>query len=149
MSELASSPSRIVQELLIQAGVCSDPTSDPVQAWPVYYDGEPSTPDNVVTVYDTDGEVDGRTGVDNTQVGRYGLKIRFRSVDSLTGWLQAGAVKDKLLNALWQELTVDEHTYLVECFSGIGRILRLGKESPTSKRNLFTVNAFVAVTQTG
>ena len=81
-------------------------------------------------------------------LGHEGIQLRFRSVDAPRGWLKADAVQTALAEEIYQNSVVIESSdYVVHCFARIGNVMSLGKESPTSKRNVFTLNAVVSLKQ--
>jgi hypothetical protein len=69
----------VIQQVLIELGLGTDPDTDPGEAWPVYSGSEPGgqdAPDNCLTVYDTDPKPDGRSMLDGETWQHYGLQIR-------------------------------------------------------------------------
>lgn len=143
---LSHSPADIVAQLLIRDSIGADPDVSPLGSWPVYVGGEPNTPDNCLTVYDTAGSDDGSSMIDGELFGHSGVQIRIRAKDHRTGWTKADALQTHLAEGVLDEIvTVQSTTYLVHCFARIGDVLALGKDAPTSKRSLFTVNALVSV----
>lgn len=142
---MTHSPSDVLRKLLIDLGVGADPPATP---WPIYVGGEPPSPDNAVTIYDTAGADGGRAMFAGTLLGWVGVQVRVRSSDHPTGWTKADAIQTTLAESVYDErVTVGASTYLVHCLSKIGDVLAIGKESPTSKRSLFTFNALMSVKQ--
>jgi hypothetical protein len=130
---------------LIQLGEGTDPAAG--SSWPVFCSSEPASPDNALTVYDTQGTDDGRSMIDGDLFGHYGVQLKVRSRDHATGWAKADAVQ-KAMAALYQlTVSIGSARYLVHCFARIGDVLALGQESPTSTRRMFTVNAIVSIRQ--
>src|SRR5215472_5350045 len=94
---LLNSPAEIVRAALIEVGVADDPSPwmDLVNGnggvkpsntmWPVFVWGEPSNPDNCITLYDTDGIDHGQSMVDLQLFAHYGIQVRIRSTDQRTG----------------------------------------------------------------
>lgn len=141
---MTDSPADVVRWILVALGVGTDPELG--SAWPVYCSSEPDRPDNSITVYDTDGTDNGRTMVDGKLQRLFGFQVRVRSDSHGTGWTKADAIQTALAESVYQEtVTVNGRSYLVHAVSRIGDVLPLGKESPTSKRSLFTLNAGVTV----
>lgn len=140
------SPADIVRTLLIAKGVGTDPDSaNPV--WPIFADREPTSPDNVITVYNTPGRYNGRVMQGEVQ-GPEGIQVRIRAANSAKGWLKADEVHTMMAEGVLRDIvTIGAARYLVQAISRIGDVLPLGKESPTSQRNIFTINAVVTVTQ--
>ncbi len=149
---LAHSPADVVARLLVALGAGSDPedtdsdTGRPVGAWPVSVAGEADSPDNVITCYDTAARSDGRSMIDGEQWEHHGILIRVRAKDHPTGQAKARAVRKTLdEGVLDYTITIGGSSYLVHSFSGTS-IMTLGKEVPSSKRSLFTINCLVTIT---
>ena len=146
---LTHSPADVVRRVLIALGLGTDPSLSPQQSWPVFSDGEPDRPDSVITVYDTAGKRKGRTMTDGEVQEYHGIQIRIRSSAHSAGYLKARALAIALDGDVYQEtVTIGSKTYLIHQLSRTSDVLRLGKESPVSKRCLFTINALAMVRQT-
>jgi len=124
--------------------------------WPVYDSSEPDIPDNVITVYDTTGTEDGRAMVTGELFNHFGIQVRIRSKDHVTGWTKANTLRANLSEAAYQEtVTIDGVEYLIHAMSRFSNVLVLGKEvdeeaksgSRVSKRSLFTFNCLVSLKQ--
>lgn len=148
MSSLQNSPADIVRWLMIANGWGSDPTildgsGNPTGAWPIYAGAEPSSPDNVITLYDTAPTMEGRIQYTGEQVHHWGIQARVRATDYTTGWAMAQLIHDRWSQSLHtQYVTIGSTQYCVHSVSG-SRIQSLGKDAPSTKRSLFTVNATV------
>ena len=144
--------SDIIRQLLVDLGACCDAAYDASgqytgQPWPAFAAGEPAKPDNAVTVYDTQGQLDGRT-MDGEENVHYGVQLRVRAVDSPTGWTKASALRDLIASGVRQQyvtIPASGNKYTVWALTGIGPVLALGKETPSSTRFLFTINALASV----
>lgn len=143
---LNHSPADIVREVLIQIGQGSDP--DLGDDWPVYESGEPDSPDNCVTVYDTQGRDDGRSMPDGERAEFHGIQVRIRSQTSKEGFVKARAMAIAMdTEVLLEEVDVDAYTYRVNSLNRTSDVLPLGKDSPGSKRSLFTINLVTSIRQ--
>lgn len=138
------SPADIVRWLMVNKGLGTDPAdSDP---WPVFAADEPDSPDAVITVYDTVGRLGGRTQTNGEQQEHHGLQVRIRAGDHVTGWKKARAIATSFDQLVYRNtVTVGSKSYLVHSISRAGDVLSLGKETPTSRRKLFTINVLVSV----
>lgn len=133
------SPADVVAQLLVDLGLCSGPGG--VGEWPVFVAGEPSSPDEAVTVYDTAGTAFGRSMATGARSENPGVQVRVRARDHRTGWAKARQIARSLdEDALWRAVTVGAAAYCVQDFGRTSDVLALGKEVPNSKRSLFTVN---------
>lgn len=143
---LKNSPAEVIATTLLAMGLGSSPTSNPVQAWPIFATNEPSGPDNCITVYDTEGIKDGRTMIDGEVQLHHGFQIRVRSLDHSTGYQKANAIAiaiDEQVNQM--DVTISPNVYIVWAISRKGDVIPLGTEGGKSKRSLFTINAIVAL----
>ena len=149
------SPSDIVRQLLLTLGLGAIAAyangAYTGQPWPIFAANEPASPDNVITVYDTTGQSDGRTMPDGEECTHYGIQLRVRAVDEPTGWPVANNLRNALARLVpspptgTNYVTLGPNNYTVWAFAGIGNVIPLGKETPSSARFLFTVNALVAI----
>lgn len=143
---LMHSPADVCRWALIRVGVGTDPTASPLGSWPIYASKEPDAPDNVITLYDTAGQDDGRSMVDGELQEHYGIQVRFRAQDEPTGRQKAEAVRKAMAESIYYtNLAVGAYRYLVHCFGPIGNVIGLGEDLRSSKRRLFTVNAMVSL----
>lgn|SRR3990167_993558 len=140
---LIHSPADVLRRVLITLGHGVNP---PLTTWPIYAAGEPNTPDNCITVYDTEGRNDGRSMIDGEQWEHYGVQVRIRSTTHKVGYAKAQAIAEALDQEIYDEVeTIDTTTYLLHSVSRTSRVLALGKDTPNSKRTLFTINALVSL----
>jgi len=144
VSKTSYSAGDVVARLIVQLGLGTDPQANGL--WPVYSEGEPPTPDDVITVYTTDGVDSPRTMPDGELNGTDGLQVRVRSVRHDSGFEKASEIASALTDAsLVRRITVavDGVDHLVHSVDYVGNVIPLGKESPSSRRSLFTINAQV------
>jgi hypothetical protein len=145
---LLDSPAEVVRQLLVDLNLGSTPPVPPaslVNDWPAYVGMEPSVPDNCLTVYDTTGRDFGRTMFDGVLITHYGIQLRVRALNHKTGWLKAHTARTTLSEGVYRKgVTVGSNNYLLWCLNRFGNVLAIGKDSPTTKRSIFTLN-FMAV----
>lgn len=159
MQTLLHSPSEVVRQVLVDLGLATLPATPQPRTWPAYVGFEPDgvgVPDDVVTVYDTQGSGGARSMADGGSLfGNYGVQIRFRSTEHRTGWRKADEVQttlaehESLAATEGRIVTVTdsdgtETLYALFAFVGIGDVLRIGQE-PGGRRCLFTLNAQVVL----
>lgn len=140
---LEHSPADISRAVLVNAGAGTDPSAN--TAWPIYAAGEPSSPDECITVYDTSARSDGRSMKDGEQWYHFGIQVRIRTKTHQGGFVKAWAVKkimDESINQL--NISVSSDLYYFHCFTNTN-ITYAGKETPTSKRSIFTINCYVTL----
>lgn len=143
---LAHSPADVTRRVLIQLGLGVAPTQ--TASWGIYATQEPPTPDNVITIYNTAGRDHGRVMVGGQRQKHYGIQVRVRAKKNETGFAKAQAIAIAMDEAAYDEYAnLDDQGYVLHCFANVGDVIDVGYESPTSKRNLFTINALVALRQ--
>jgi hypothetical protein len=139
------SPAKIIRELLIALGLGQ---RAPVEPWPVYALSEPEAPDNVLTVFNTTGVDHGRIMATGERDTHEGIQIRVRSASEEDGYLHAKNICRLLdTTVLRTGVALEAISYRVNSFNRTSPIICLGKESPESKRYLFTVNGLIALEQ--
>lgn len=140
-------PSDIIRWMLIDLGLGTDPEDS--GSWPVYRGSEPDTPDSVITVYGTSGQQDGRSQIDGEVFEHHGFMIRVRSNRERTAAAKAYEIDNALNESVQNKLVnIDGNTYIVCAVNRKGSVNSVGKESPTSERNVFTINAISAIYRT-
>lgn len=152
------SPAQIIQQVLIDlaAGTDPEPWEDEeaaialgaAAAWPVFSVGEPSRPDNVITVYDTSPQFDGSHMLSGVSWFHYGFQVRVRAALHQSGFVKANYIHKVLDEDVYNKVVTLESPdaqYLVQSISASGGVLTIGKETPASKRDLFTINALATI----
>jgi hypothetical protein len=142
---LTHSPADVVRRLVIALGLGNDPPTEP---WPVYVGGEPTVPEDVITVYDMLGVNHGREMIGGERQEHHGVMLRFRGREYRATYAKARAVAVALDGDVYLEsVAIDASTYRIHCVNRRGDVLALNKESFETKRSLFTINATVMVRQ--
>jgi len=145
LTSLSHHHAQIIARLLVGLGLGT--LAGEGGAWPVYYRREPPTPDDVITVYGTaGGRSGGRVMISGAYLGYYGFQVRVRSQSPSDGYAKADEIATTLAEGCYQEyVEIDGVTYFIHAVSGIGDVMDLNKETPASKRNIFTVNAVASI----
>lgn len=140
-SSLSHSPTEITRQLMLVA----DPSEQ------VFVGGEPPTPDDVITLFDTEGTSDGRIQINGQLQQHYGLQLRFRATDYPTGWRKANQWRTFLSEQVNQDVVTmpDLSQFLVWCYAKIGQVLCLGTGGGSDKRFYFTLNCAAPIEQIG
>lgn len=147
-SALLHSPAEVIAKLLVDLGAGSDPESTPLSSWPIYVDSEPDgsdIPDEVLTVYDTDGNDDGHGMVDGFAYTHHGLQVRIRARDHSTGAAKALEIRRLLNEAVANDFVVLPNTLYYVPAVKASPVRRLGREIGKSRRHLWTVNGLAVV----
>ena len=137
----------ILSRVLITLTLGTDPEDG--SAWPVNVNSEPSKPDNCITVYDTEGRIDGRHQPTGNVQSHPGVQIRVRGKDQTTARTRIAAIAEALDQQVYREsVTIDAIIYCLQSVSRTSDPLWIGKEAPPAQRALFTLNAVITVRQT-
>lgn len=146
MPNLSNSPAEILTKCLIDLAVGTLPTTN--GSWPIYYSHEPNTPDNAITVYDTTSKIDGRAMPTGEVYEHFGLLFRVRSARFQPGYVKAYTLATALSETIRQtEVVIDANTFLIHSVSRVSGPIHIGRETPGSVRELFTLNVIIALTQ--
>jgi hypothetical protein len=146
---LHHSPADITRAVIIANGNGSMPFTDgtPPNPLPVFVNEMPNNPEQLSVIYDADGQSDGRAMVDGEEWRHEGVRIIVRDNNFPTTDYRARKIRHDLTQAVnMMVLVIGSSTYLVHCFAKT-RMLRLGKEKPSSQRELISINAYLAVKQ--
>lgn len=138
--------SDIVAELLkdLSVGVIRGTAGD----WPISVGKEQSSPDNVITVSDTEAKPMGRLQTNGEQLSYPGIQIRVRGNTERVAFIKALQIATKLdRNVRHNTVTIDSSVYCVASISRIPGIIYLGTQSNISQRGLFTLNAYTVISQ--
>lgn len=142
MTTITHPPSQIIRQLLIDLGVAANGGA----TWPAFYGREPASPDDCITIYVTQGTVQGRVMIDGRIVEKRGLQVRVRAGLEKDGWARTDLVRTTLAQGLYRKVVhVADARYLVHSADKIGDIMYLGSESPASIRTIHTLNFVAAI----
>lgn len=118
-------------------------------AWPISINSEESSPDNVITVYDTEARPDGRVQPTGEQLSHPAVQIRIRARTQRTAFLKAKDIAYNLDRVVYHtSVTIDGSTYCVQSISRSPSLNYIGKETTSTQRDLYTINAYVVAYQT-
>ena len=138
---LATTPAKVIRQLLIDLGLASD--GGP--SWPAYSPNVPDLPNVMIAVTDTAGRDGGREMATGERAEHDGIQILLRDVDEDSGFLKAKQVAIALDAVSYENVSVGGHTYTVATIVRTGPVLPLGKAVPSSKRWMFSINAVVSL----
>lgn len=148
LDALTHSVAQIVAQLLIDLGLTTAPENDPLLSWPVYSPNEPDQPDNVLTIQDTTGRVDGRNNLTHQIDEHYSFQVRIRASDDTVGSRKAREVAIALDTQVFRRgVVVEDSTYCVHSLSRQGTVIPLG-QMPNRRAYLYTVNYLTHLVQT-
>lgn len=133
---MTHSADKIFQALLVQLGVATLPSAG--GDWPVTPNMESSSPDNVITVYQTDP-----SGIQKDQHGSeyemFGIQVRVR--DKSPGDSKSREILEALSPVHRVEVSIGDSNYLVNSVHRESGPMNLGKAvSPANGCYLYTTN---------
>ncbi len=150
MLVLQHSQAQIIRQLLIDLRLGTDP--DDEDDWPIYATSEPDdpgTPDEVITVYNTVGVIDGRSMPTGEIFEHLGINIRIRSSRNTLASVKAYGIDNVLAETAYNNIvSLDGANYQVCSINRRGGVIDVGKEAPASERNVFSINAITAIIRT-
>lgn len=141
---LNHSPADIIREILIDLSQGTHP--DDNGSWPIYATFTPDTTDNLISVVDTEGDIESRTFPDGEVQERPGIKVLVRCTSRPTGYAKANAVAIALDGIFQTTVTVGGTSYEVHSVQRVGSVNPLGTE-PGTRRNLFSINCRTLIRQ--
>ena len=145
---LLHSQANIIRWLLINnLGLGVDPDVAPQGAWPIYATSEPDEPDSVITIYNTQGILDGRSMPTGEVFEHLGFQVRVRAITSNAGWTKANEIARQMAEVVYRNwVIVDSAMYNVYAITRKSGVLEV-PEFPTSERKAFTINCIVALSR--
>lgn len=135
----------IVQYALIGQGLGTTPPAS--SGWPVYSHEEPDAPDSCITVYNTQGRLDGHFMADGSAGEHHGVMIRVRAALPETAGAKARAIAVALDTDVYNDaVSIDSSVYVVHAITRTGDVMPAN--IPGEDRKAFTINAVVDLRQT-
>lgn len=144
---LNHTPQRIIQQLIVDMGLATDPPDD--AEWPIYVDSLPDEPDDVATVYGTEGRLTGRNMIGDV-LDHPGVQIRVRSGSTVEAYRKLARILSELSKVNRRSVTVmddtgtDTTTYTVQTITPTTPPVRLGVDE-LSRRYSWTLNLVVSL----
>lgn len=157
---MAASSAEVVKKWLIANGHGVDPATS-LADWPVYTDFMPDNDtagstiqDDVIAVFDTLGNLDGRYMKVATKktVDHPGIMIRVRGNRMTIGgvppktlaYTKAKAIYDALDNLLNYTVVISGNSYTIQNLAKTSDLIPLGIEGDSQRRYRYTMNAVVS-----
>lgn len=146
---LSHTPAEILRQCLIDLGVATDQEDE--QPWPAFYALLPGRPDEVITVQNTQGTLDGRLMDEGEYVEHPGFQARLRSRYQRTGWLKAQEVWNTLSAIRRQPVTLPhpetevDVDYTIQSVTLTAPIAVLGQDPDNERRENFTINGRITL----
>jgi hypothetical protein len=149
LSNLTHSPARVIRQLLVDINQAINPNNSST-SWQATAHNELDTPDNVITVGNTAGILQGDSQLTGEQYEAYGVQIRLRATDEDIGWAKAKAIVTALEGVNRRGVVVSDTPSVTYCVHGVirsGGILATGYDVPASKRKLLFLNVLAQIEQ--
>ena len=140
---LSHTPAYILRTRIINSGHGTPSAEN--RSWPVYVDGEPNTPDNVITIRDTTNRDVGYNQYRKEMQEYHGVQVRIRAKDIPTGFPKFNALCQVLERYIHDTLIVGDITYTITSY--VVSTTHLGREIAVSRRMLWTINAMLDLHQ--
>jgi hypothetical protein len=150
MGTLRHSPALILRGYLVgNDGEMYEPgvLDGVIQATPVFVSQLPDKRDLAICIYDTTGVRDGRLMRTGEVSIHPGVHLRVRAPDYQTGWEVGNALAGTLDGLMCSVIILDDQSYTLWNVSRQGPLLYLGEE-PDKRREAFTLDAIMTVTET-
>ena len=136
----------IIRQLLIDEGLGTTPSDG--SAWPIYVSQEVNTPDSTITILGTTDIQQGRLQITGEIQRSHGFQITIRADTFPNAQAKANAIGVALETSVRNtSLTISASNYKVFSVSILNGPRPIGKATPTSKNDLFTINAVAAIRQ--
>lgn len=140
-------PAFVIMQYLIDQGLGTARSAG--GSWPIHYGDEPDTPDNCITVYDSEGRTQGRAMTSGEVQELNGIQVRVRCAPTqiVEGYKKCHNIVrnfDSSVNRTYVPIGSD--TYLIQAISRTSDVISLGTESPSSRRRIYTATALVSMT---
>ncbi|MEM3120687.1 MAG: hypothetical protein QXZ57_07215 [Nitrososphaerota archaeon] len=145
-TQLLNSPAEILCRALVDTGAVTEAGAG--GSWPCHYAEEPDgpgTPDDVVTLYDTQGRIDGYDQHFGGVFEHHGFQVKVRSNTIRKGWRKADQLLQTLARDIYlKQVNIESSSYLIHSIGDVGPILSLGKE-PNTARRVWTINGTITI----
>lgn len=142
---LTHSVNDILRRLLVNNGQGTLPSA--TGSWPIGLE-RPDSPDNCITLTETTGRRDGRVMTNGEVIEHLGVQFEIRSADHNTGFTKAKVLATYCDESIYNSgVTFETRQYNIINVSRVGSVMSIGRETPESKRELFTFNVLVTINQ--
>lgn len=142
--DLTHSPADIIAQHIVDLSLGTFTSGS---NWQVCVAHEPNSPDKVITVFNSGGSTQGSLQPSGQVVEFYGVQVRARDARYSTGWDKLQTIATTLDTVKKATVTISGTSYTLTAVNRTGNVLHLGKEAPTSKRDIFVFNAQASIKQ--
>ena len=145
---LDHSASDVLRQHLLNQGEVDLPSSG--GSWPclLSYLMDGVDINNVIVMYDTNPNLDGRSMEDGEVIFHHGISIMLRSSDYEAGYLKMHSLMTVLSSVVREVITMGSTAiYLIQSVANQSGVVYLGVEDGTKRRRLFEMGLLVSVTK--
>jgi hypothetical protein len=115
--------------------------------WPISVNSEAGSPNNVLTVYDTEARPDGRV-MQGDVLSHPAIQIRVRAQTQRVAFAKAKAIAYQLDKVVYHNtVVIDANSYCVQSISRSPSLVYIGRAVENSKNEVYTINAYVTTRQ--
>lgn len=141
---LSHAPSLIIAKLIQDLGLGTNPSAS--SAWPIYVDFSPDTPDQLIVVFTSSGELKGKDHVVGEEAEHYGFQISVRSTSFSPGNSKARGIAIEFDEEVkYKEVSLEGSTYIISSIKRKSSVLNPTRNIQGSRRNLFTFHATTSI----
>lgn len=140
---LTHTPAYILRTRIINDG--KGTVADENRAWPVYVDGDPNLPDNLIIVRDTSNRDAGYNQYLKEMQEQYGVQVRIRAKSIPVGFPKYNALLVAIERYINDTIIVDGITYSFSSY--VVSDMFAGREQAVSRRPIWTINAMLVIRQ--
>lgn len=116
--------------------------------WPISCNAVLPNPDRTIATIDTEGNDEGSFQWDGDLQGQNGVQFQIRADTFQQGWRKVNLLFNFTSKGVYDvRVDIDETTYLVHSITPTSDALPIGNETPTSKRQLFTLNLLTSISK--
>lgn len=142
------SPADVLRAALCQGGPGTLPSNGGL--WPCYVGHMPDDPDNILCVYDTSGQQDGRVMRTGETVIHPGWQIRVRGEDARVAWTKVRVVQRFLDTIRQLGIMLDGAGYRIEAVTQTGSPLPWeggveAQKKSAARRDNITINGTMTI----
>ena len=144
IENLTVSPASLLAVYLTGLGHVTSPSS--AQDWPLYISNLPDTPDNAAVIFNSTPIKDAKLMQTGNVIHHYGVEILLRCVNDEDGWDKCNILAGELDILRNVFVSINDSTYKIHNVTRLGGVNSLGSESDSRRRNMFSMNFTVSIT---
>jgi len=140
------SPADILRQAIVNSGNASLASLSSDNEWPIFVGHMPDSPNDVLCVYDTSGNRNGRIMSTGENIDKPGFQLRVRADDYAEAYSKINEITTYLSTIKMNVVAISGTSYKIHSVTKIGTILSLGQETDSHRRCEFTMNGTLTLT---